>query len=63
MKLFTLSSGRWSKSKITAVLTALFGLVTALGVVELTPEQVSGIIAGAMGLIGLFIRDGIDSPE
>jgi hypothetical protein len=43
------------KTKITAVLTAAFNVLSVLGVLEIPPETVAEINAGALALIGLFL--------
>lgn len=64
--LFKLADGTISKAKVVAVLMALLGLAMALELplpaflTSLTPEQATGYVSTALGLLGFFIRHGVD---
>jgi hypothetical protein len=63
MKFFTLNDGTISKSKITAVVTALIGLLLALGVKPpswLDADQIAGVVTIIASLFVHFQRSGTD---
>lgn len=54
------ASGRISKSKVTALVFALFNVLAVFGVLELTPEQHLAIDGLIVALWGIFMRDAAD---
>ena len=51
------------KTKVTAVIIALLNTLAALDVISITPELVTEINQGLLGLIGLFLAMKIDRKK
>jgi hypothetical protein len=60
MNPFTNSEGKVSRAKITAILTAAFAMVNALGLITLSPELIAQINVGLLAMVGFFIRSAVD---
>jgi hypothetical protein len=60
IRLSSLRSGRISKTKVAAVVTAATGFAIAMGWIDIGEEQRTALELLVVAVIALFLRDGID---
>lgn len=61
--LSALRSGRVSKTKVAALVTAGVGFGIAMGWIDLSGEQRTALELLVVAVIALFLRDGIDETN
>lgn len=58
--LFVKLNGKFSKTKVTAIVGFVITMLQQFGVIHLTPEQATSVAAAIVTLIVIFFRSGMD---